>query len=1005
MLQAEGKREGNQSVTSGKTKGNVGTQLIPVEYAPRMIRSVRIEVLGPLAVVDPTVDREDQVPLPTSANARRLLGILALEPGLHSRRSMLELLWPEDELDDYDRERAARDRLKGVIQQARKALGRAGQSLVTDATVDTIGLDLKSGLIETDCAVERDLRIQNKFREALQLHRGKVLQGWNDSWIVTHREHQASDLRRVLGNEYGLDGPTLERAVEDLLRQGGQTWVADSESRIQGIRDSEADVIGRVAAAFRDVSGNNPAIGWQVIDRNNGLLELCFNNAQGDGVFLPLDREAVNLLSDEAPPEAVALAALTGQSEQATGRLSSSGPDVSECTPTMLLRPIEEHLEVRRDVIVEGESAAGKTVTALQVSKDLRDFGWETTYFDLGASESKLGGLVLQLVRAENRPAARHLLVFDNIQGNPGLSVTALDLVRELRGAGADFQLLAVTWPSGSTLVRDAMPESEVVPCNGSKLLGEIAESLHPGSLDVEVLESVERLASGDLLISRFVLAFHESNLRLPSLQELAEVAFNFHTRSLPLDQASLRLLHEVAALGQFEIQPKRSYLAARYESSLDLLISEGILRMSGPFVTVGHRSLAVLITAYLESKVPDLKKAIEIAVDYLSRAADRQVLATLQRLDMLELNKDSSQDQHGSVYLARAWSSARMLSHFVSRQTEIDETWGSNLASAIFAAETLARFDVPGWRRIAAFVRSSWSVNSHSELQLEGSEPSAEFDDFREIIKRMAEQDEAMVELPSGWEASSQIDGELMHRSWLLGLLLGFEALAPEPDFRRRAALIHAADRALSPVGYFYPSRVPWVTARVLLGLSSLGESVSNSETVRLACERLMEPAPNGPNRFGVWESGTGSWNTEVMTTAMCVIALLRCGVSVTNPTVKMGAAYVLEKTDEWSAPGQEIDAATTLEMRLLMREHWTSTTLELTRLLDWTREEDAWEHATDLASLSQDESSKVPALASSLVRIVWVILRNELPILLEGVAMDIARRVTDQVASGEAR
>jgi len=257
--------------------------------------------------------------------------------------------------------------------------------------------------------------------------------------------------------------------------------------------------------------------------------------------------------------------------------------------------------------------------------------------------------------------------------------------------------------------------------------------------------------------------------------------------------------------------------------------------------------------------------------------------------------------------------------------------------------------------------------------------------------------EEEDYVILPVYAEAAGAIDLDRMHRTWVLGLLLGFEASAVQRDPERRAKLVACAELAADPAGFFYPRRVPWVAARVLLGLAAVGESIHTSAIVRGATNWLLTPAPEGPCQFGVWESGTGTWNTAVMTTTMCLTALVRCGVPATHPMIVAGASYVDSKAAEWQAPGQELDAADALETRLLTGRHWIDGKRELAQLLDWARDSDPWLRATETASMRQDESSKVPAMASGLVRIVWEIVRAEMPVLLEGVAIELAGHLVD--------
>ena len=229
------------------------------------------------------------------------------------------------------------------------------------------------------------------------------------------------------------------------------------------------------------------------------------------------------------------------------------------------------------------------------------------------------------------------------------------------------------------------------------------------------------------------------------------------------------------------------------------------------------------------------------------------------------------------------------------------------------------------------------------------------------------------------------------MHRAWVLGLLLGAEGVAREPRKQRMKQLKKVAASVQMAEGGFYPLRVPWITARVLIGLAKAGESLESSRVVRDACDWLRRPFPEGPYRRGTWESGTGEWNTTLATTAMCVNALVRCGVPATDRCVRAGSAYIEDNKSEWSAAGKEIDGAFAMETLLAVGVRWRELSGELENLISWARAREPWLDVARLASEVHDESCKVSQVASSLVGIVWDTVRAELPLLLEGLSVSL--------------
>jgi nucleoside phosphorylase len=659
-------------------------------------------------------------------------------------------------------------------------------------------------------------------------------------------------------------------------------------------------------------------------------------------------------------------------------------------TPAQRDSEVLAHLQQHKTVTLVGPSASGKTYTAVHAASYLRDFGWTVSVIDTGNPAAGLDALLLQLVRTTMGAADKHLFVVDNVQGNPGLAQAAFELIARLEGAMAvETVCLAITWPQGLSIVRECRPDSQIVQCHGEDVLTTL---VHETAIPPEpaLVERIRTLSGGDALIARLALEHYEHDGTLPSPYELAAAAFSEITAGQTISDKGMALLYELAVLGQFEVDVAAAYASRADLDALNELIGLGVVRLFGPFVTVGHRTLASLVAAYAGATLGSVVGPVKIVVDYLKAAGDAQLVATLQRLDLVKLSR-TGKDQHGSAFLASAWHAASVLTRYSAYQTRLDPTWGDNMASAIFAAEPLARFDRPAWELIAEFVRSRWVIDSSSlPLPSPVGDLTTERIDFDEIAKRMHEEDERHTSAPALPVAA--VDLDRMHGTWLVGLLLGFEAFAPSRSPARVTELVASAVAAQGVDGWFYPPRVPWITARVLLGLASVGESVHNSDCVRLACEWLRQPYPDGPFQLGTWQSGTGTWNTPMATTAMCVLALIRCGIPSDDQSVKAGHAYLLQKRSAWLDPGREMDAAEALQVLLLSGDDWRARRGDLGKLLRWAQDREAWDSALASAAEVQDESSKVPSIAGSLIRLVWTILNADISLLMEGVAAEMS-------------
>lgn len=657
---------------------------------------------------------------------------------------------------------------------------------------------------------------------------------------------------------------------------------------------------------------------------------------------------------------------------------------------------ILDRLQLDEIVALVGASASGKTFSAVHVATNLGSFGWSVSFADIGNPACGLDLVLLQLMLTPRRSAGKHLFVLDNIQGNPGLARACLNTVAHLSALQPGvWSALILTWPSGLPLVKEALPATRVIQCAGEEVLNTLTRSLVAGT---DVLDSIRALSAGDALIARLAIDYFDRQDALPGAPELANAAFREITRGKPVSDQAVALLYEIAVLGQFEVDVAASYAARNDPDALRELIELGVVRPYGSFVAIGHRTLAALVAAHAGTQVGQVAGPVQIVVSYLKAAGEAQLVATLERLDLAKLTS-GARDQHGSAFLAAAWQSARALTRYVSQQTRADPTWGNNIASAIFAAEPLARFDVAAWELLAEFVRSSWTITTGS-LPVPSGHPTTERIDFDEIGKRMVEEDERATANAHAMPGS-QIDLDKTHRTWMLGLLLGFEANAPVRQPERIETLIASASATQDADGWFYPPRIPWVTARVLLGLAAVGESIHTSATVKAACDWLRSSAPNGPSQFGVWDSGTGTWNTTAVTSAMCLLALVKCGVPLDDPSVKAAHSFLLAKRDAWLAAGREMDAAEALQVLLQSGDDWRAVQDDLTRLLHWTRDREAWSMALQSAADAQDESCKVPQIASCMVGLVWAILNTDISLLMEGVATEMGNHLLDPVTA----
>ena len=117
-----------------------------------------------------------------SSRVVALLARLALSPErVHPREELIELLWPDIELE------VGRHRLRQALSSLRKTLEPPGTEAPLFIT-DRHALRLNPQAFACDVQeLERALR-QKRWAEARVLHKGELLPGFYDDWILTKRE-------------------------------------------------------------------------------------------------------------------------------------------------------------------------------------------------------------------------------------------------------------------------------------------------------------------------------------------------------------------------------------------------------------------------------------------------------------------------------------------------------------------------------------------------------------------------------------------------------------------------------------------------------------------------------------------------------------------------------------------------------------------------------------------------------------------------------------------------
>jgi hypothetical protein len=635
---------------------------------------------------------------------------------------------------------------------------------------------------------------------------------------------------------------------------------------------------------------------------------------------------------------------------------------------------------------VYGDSSSGKSTALHQVMRALAGDGGEVYLVDFNDADRRISDVVAafaRLILSENKLVT---VCFDNCQSNIEAFTIGSSPFVEIFMSLPNARLVCVSWPDAANQIDKIFPAAEQLWFRGESLIGEIYAE-HASS---DTIPLIRDLSHGDVLIAGRLLEYLRGHSKPPTFRQLQAIVYEHIVSDQSLSQEGIVALYHATCLGQFEIQCTEGYLSGLTRAGFDELREFRLLRQAGEFFSVGHKTLCALICGYASRLLGQLgvlhQTPTDVALSYLRYAGERQLLAVLKRVSLRTIQTENKQSRDETRLLLEGWAAIELLSRRLSAEVERDASWGDNIASAVWCAEALSLTNPGAWDAQANYIRTRWSYVGPELTPLPIGAPTQERLDFDQIQERMAKQEaqgSAILKL-DGHERAHQLNLDRFHRTWVLGVLLGFEARAPDRDWKRIEALLKSSASMQLDDGAFYPRRVSWVTARVLLGLSAVGHDVRNSDQLRAAAFWLREPLPRGPRLGSHWPSGSGDWNTDIEVTAMVLLALIRSGIPINDEAVKGGIDYLLTRRGEWQLAGKEIDSILIAEVLLSYGVDWSVVENTIQSGISWARRPETWQSARDSAAETQDQSSKAAFAASGLIGLLWALLKRNIPLLL---------------------
>ncbi|WBB53989.1 hypothetical protein [Verrucosispora sp. WMMD573] len=634
---------------------------------------------------------------------------------------------------------------------------------------------------------------------------------------------------------------------------------------------------------------------------------------------------------------------------------------------------VEEMLEAGHDVVVVGDHGCGKSALVANVVEHRLGEGDGVVWLNLSDPADGPASIVLALLQQPSSRTGDYLVVLENLHANLPVRNELFDCLERLRSDfGLSLQVLATSWKSAADILRKGEPTRALTPvlAEGRQLVSQL---LVDSDIEERSWPRIRDLASDDAHIALTAIELSETLGRVPTESDLEE----YYTREVT-GAGQQEALYRLACLGMLELQMAVRE-AGHLREPLQQLRDAGLVFQIDGAYQIGSRRRAWLVVNRARNQWDADRRwrsPERIVWLHLQRGGDRLMKATLSRLDSLISPDEARRD---SLYLVTTWDTLTRLGRSLNQRSAQDPTWDDNLGAAVFAASALHQLNHDeAWRAIAEWVRARWRYQEPACVLPEPvGAVTADFADFEEIRSSMAQEDTLLGAEPHlAGMIAGELDTDRMYRNWVLGLLLGFEGSAPA-RFRKQDRIDHlveVAGRAQEADGNFYPARVPWVTARVVLGLCQANLRVDHP-VVRDACHWLLRHVAEGGPFDNWWRSGTGTWNRDEATTAMCLSALIRAGVPMRQP-MRTAHARLMGREQEWTRVGREIDLSQVLEANLLCTETAAGARDHLQTLLQ--RVLSAIKTPV-LLPTAPEERLRIPFVAAQLADIVWRVVQME--------------------------
>lgn len=443
-------------------------------------------------------------------------------------------------------------------------------------------------------------------------------------------------------------------------------------------------------------------------------------------------------------------------------------------------------------------------------------------------------------------------LLIDDMQCDPDTSKFILDFLKEnkLRLRLNKIFVFLVSWSSFTNQYIEYLDYFSCIKTDPSKFA-----LLLKGKIEDKQLSDI---CGGNLsLLSKAAL------LRTSKFLNKKEALFNCFVKTQDLEQ--IQLVYITAVLGKYDFETPIAFLDNYGRLNKDTIIDA---KFYSDVVYIGHRNICSFIESYIEEVFdPGItpKELLEEYIYFLDGTSKWRALVHL-----IGTNTQSEVHKIGFV-----WNLLNTLMDFLEKESREDQTWNSTPSSMYFVLLIADYFnELDKYEKVAEAFKNCFSINDN-RVTVDFSKVRTT-DDFIRIKECMIVED-TQHNYDSRFESGVELDQNEMHLNWLLSLIVGLSNVLKH--FGMTELLEVARYNLLNRQhvdGYWYPCRVPWITACAVRGLAYDGMDKDGSHI-----SKAIKYLQTVMNEEGYWDAHTGGWNGIFETTSMCLEALKKSKVN----------------------------------------------------------------------------------------------------------------------------